>query len=98
MRALGSGGLVVSALGLGCMGYGSAREGADRRTMITVIRTAVERGVTFRSDARARIRRPRRLRPRARLHGLWQRPRRRGPSNDDHGDPDGRRAGGDVPI
>ena len=46
-RILGHSGLVVSALGLGCMGYGNARDGADRQTMITVIRTAVERGVTF---------------------------------------------------
>jgi aryl-alcohol dehydrogenase-like predicted oxidoreductase len=40
--------LEVSALGLGCMGmsfgYG---EPADKRAMITLIRTAVERGVTF---------------------------------------------------
>jgi aryl-alcohol dehydrogenase-like predicted oxidoreductase len=47
VRALGPDGLVVSALGLGCMGYGSAREGADRHTMIAVIRAAVERGVTL---------------------------------------------------
>jgi aryl-alcohol dehydrogenase-like predicted oxidoreductase len=47
-RTLGSGGLEVSALGLGCMGmsfgYGPA---ADRQEMIALIRTAVERGVTF---------------------------------------------------
>jgi aryl-alcohol dehydrogenase-like predicted oxidoreductase len=47
-RKLGSSGLEVSALGLGCMGmsfgYGPA---ADRREMIALVRTAVERGVTF---------------------------------------------------
>jgi aryl-alcohol dehydrogenase-like predicted oxidoreductase len=47
-RKLGSSGLEVSALGLGCMGmsfgYGPA---ADKREMITLVRTAVERGVTF---------------------------------------------------
>ena len=38
----------VSAIGLGCMGmslgYGSA---ADKKEMIALIRSAVERGVTF---------------------------------------------------
>jgi len=47
-RTLGRGNLEVSALGLGCMGmsfgYGPA---ADRREMISLLRTAVERGVTF---------------------------------------------------
>jgi Predicted oxidoreductases (related to aryl-alcohol dehydrogenases) len=47
-RNLGKSGLEVSALGLGCMGmsfgYGPA---ADKREMITLIRNAVERGVTF---------------------------------------------------
>jgi aryl-alcohol dehydrogenase-like predicted oxidoreductase len=47
-RVLGSGNLEVSALGLGCMGmsfgYGPA---ADKREMISLIRAAVERGVTF---------------------------------------------------
>src|SRR5512136_2848811 len=47
-RSLGSSGLEVSALGLGCMGmsfgYGPA---ADRQEMIALIRSAVERGVTF---------------------------------------------------
>lgn len=42
-RKLGQG-LEVSALGLGCMGYGEA---ADTKEMIALIRTAVERGVTF---------------------------------------------------
>ena len=47
-RKLGKSGLEVSALGLGCMGmsfgYGPA---ADKQEMIALIRTAVERGVTF---------------------------------------------------
>jgi aryl-alcohol dehydrogenase-like predicted oxidoreductase len=47
-RKLGKSGLEVSALGLGCMGmsfgYGPA---ADTQEMIGLIRTAVERGVTF---------------------------------------------------
>ncbi len=47
-RILGKSNLEVSALGLGCMGmsfgYGPA---ADKREMIALIRTAVERGVTF---------------------------------------------------
>ena len=47
-RMLGKNGLEVSALGLGCMGmstnYGPAE---DRQKMIALMRTAVERGVTF---------------------------------------------------
>jgi aryl-alcohol dehydrogenase-like predicted oxidoreductase len=47
-RKLGNGGLEVSALGLGCMGmsfgYGPA---ADKKEMISLIRTAVDRGITF---------------------------------------------------
>jgi len=47
-RILGKSGLEVSALGLGCMGlsygYGPA---TDRPEAISLIRTAVERGVTF---------------------------------------------------
>ena len=47
-RKLGSSGLEVSALGLGCMGmsyaYGPA---SDKIEMISLIRSAVERGVTF---------------------------------------------------
>src|SRR4030095_14063594 len=47
-RTLGKSGLEVSALGLGCMGmsfgYGPA---ADTQEMIALIRSAVERGVTF---------------------------------------------------
>src|SRR5262244_3811197 len=47
-RKLGKSGLEVSAIGLGCMGmsfgYGPA---SDRKEMISLIRSAVERGVTF---------------------------------------------------
>ena len=47
-RILGKNGLEVSALGLGCMGmsfsYGPPK---DKQEMITLIRTAVEHGVTF---------------------------------------------------
>src|SRR5512137_2275826 len=47
-RTLGSSSLEVSALGLGCMGmsYGYGPAG-DRQEMISLIRSAVERGVTF---------------------------------------------------
>jgi aryl-alcohol dehydrogenase-like predicted oxidoreductase len=47
-RKLGTNGLEVSAIGLGCMGmsfaYGPA---SDKKEMIKLIRSAVERGVTF---------------------------------------------------
>src|ERR1700691_5306392 len=47
-RKLGKSGLEVSALGLGCMGmsfgYGPPK---DKREMISVIRSAVELGITF---------------------------------------------------
>jgi aryl-alcohol dehydrogenase-like predicted oxidoreductase len=47
-RKLGNSGLEVSAIGLGCMGmsfaYGPA---GDKREMISLLRLAVERGVTF---------------------------------------------------
>ena len=46
-RQLGSNGLEVSALSLGCMGYGEARLLRDRTEMIGLIRKAVERGVDF---------------------------------------------------
>jgi aryl-alcohol dehydrogenase-like predicted oxidoreductase len=47
-RTLGSGNLEVSAIGLGCMGmsFGFGAP-ADKREMISLIRAAVERGVTF---------------------------------------------------
>src|SRR6187549_1601402 len=47
-RKLGNSNLEVSALGLGCMGmsfgYGPAQ---DKNEMISLIRSAVEKGVTF---------------------------------------------------
>lgn len=47
-RKLGNSGLEVSAIGLGCMGmsfgYGPP---ADKGEMISLIRTAVDRGVAF---------------------------------------------------
>ena len=46
-RKLGNSGLEVSALSLGCMGYGKARELQDRTEMIGLIRKAVERGIDF---------------------------------------------------
>ena len=53
-RQLGTSGLEVSALGLGCMGlsfgYGPAAETKDA---IALIRTAVDRGVTFFDTAEA---------------------------------------------
>jgi aryl-alcohol dehydrogenase-like predicted oxidoreductase len=53
-RKLGKSGLEVSALGLGCMGmsygYGPA---ADKQEMISLIRSAVERGITFFDSAEA---------------------------------------------
>jgi len=53
-RKLGNSKLEVSALGLGCMGmsfgYGPA---ADKQEMISLIRSAVERGVTFFDTAEA---------------------------------------------
>jgi len=53
-RKLGNSGLEVSALGLGCMGMSSAYgPAADKLEMIALIRTAVERGVTFFDTAEA---------------------------------------------
>ena len=46
-RKLGNIGLEVSALSLGCMGYGQARQLRDRAEMIALMRKAVERGVDF---------------------------------------------------
>ena len=47
-RKLGISGLEVSALGLGCMGMSfSYGPPADKQEMIALLRTAVERGVTF---------------------------------------------------
>jgi aryl-alcohol dehydrogenase-like predicted oxidoreductase len=53
-RKLGNSNLEVSAIGLGCMGmsfgYGPA---ADKQEMISLIRSAVERGITFFDTAEA---------------------------------------------
>jgi Aldo/keto reductase family len=47
-RTLGSNGLQVSAIGLGCMAMtGGYSETPDRQEMISLLRTAVELGVTF---------------------------------------------------
>lgn len=47
-RKLGNSGLEVSAVGLGCMGMSSSYgPPADRQEMISLLRSAVERGVTF---------------------------------------------------
>ena len=56
-RRLGNSNLEVSALGLGCMsmsfGYGPP---ADTQEMISLIRRAVERGVTFFDTADSAVR------------------------------------------
>jgi aryl-alcohol dehydrogenase-like predicted oxidoreductase len=47
-RKLGKSNLEVSAIGLGCMGMSSAYGSPpDKQEMITLLRTAVERGITF---------------------------------------------------
>ena len=47
-RKLGKSNLEVSAIGLGCMGMSfSYGPPADKKEMISLIRSAVERGVTF---------------------------------------------------
>src|SRR5881409_1177315 len=53
-RKLGKSNLEVSALGLGCMGMSfSYGPPADKQEMISLIRSAVERGVTFFDTAEA---------------------------------------------
>jgi aryl-alcohol dehydrogenase-like predicted oxidoreductase len=53
-RKLGKSGLEVSALGLGCMGMSFAFPPfPEKKEMISLIRTAVERGVTFFDTAEA---------------------------------------------
>ncbi|MFY9716949.1 MAG: aldo/keto reductase [Thermoplasmata archaeon] len=53
-RSLGTSGLEVSALGLGCMGLSFAYgRTPDRREMISLLRTAVDLGVTFFDTAEA---------------------------------------------
>ncbi len=53
-RKLGKSSLEISAIGLGCMGmswsYGPAK---DRQEMISLLRAAVERGVTFFDTAKS---------------------------------------------
>jgi aryl-alcohol dehydrogenase-like predicted oxidoreductase len=47
-RTLGTNGLKVSAIGLGCMSMtGGYSDTPDRQEMISLVRTAVDRGVTF---------------------------------------------------
>ena len=47
-RTLGTNGLEVSAIGLGCMSMtGGYSDSPDRQEMISLVRTAVDRGVTF---------------------------------------------------
>src|SRR3990170_3086977 len=53
-RKLGNSNLEVSAIGLGCMGMSSSYGPAqDKQQMISLIRTAVERGATFFDTAEA---------------------------------------------
>src|SRR5271165_877628 len=48
-RKLGKSNLEVSTLGLGCMGmsFSYAPPAKDKQEMISLLRTAVERGITF---------------------------------------------------
>ncbi len=53
-RTLGKSGLQVSAIGFGCMGMtGVYNAPADRRNMISLVRAAVDLGVTFFDTAEA---------------------------------------------
>ena len=53
-RTLGKSGLEVSAIGFGCMGMtGVYNAPADRQNMISLVRAAVDRGVTFFDTAEA---------------------------------------------
>jgi len=53
-RILGKSGLEVSAIGLGCMGMSFAYgPPPDKKAMITLLRTAMERGITFFDTAEA---------------------------------------------
>src|SRR5262245_17729397 len=48
MRKLGKSNLEVSALGLGCMGMSTSYNPIpDKHEMISLLRTALERGITF---------------------------------------------------
>lgn len=46
-RVLGSSGLEVSALGLGCMRMSFADKPTDKKEMITFLRQAIDKGITF---------------------------------------------------
>ena len=46
-RTLGSSGLNVSAIGLGCMGISQSSVPPPTRRMVTFLRQAVEHGITF---------------------------------------------------
>ena len=46
-RTLGKSNLEVSAMGLGCMGMSFGYGPPDKKEMISLIRAAVDRGVTF---------------------------------------------------
>ena len=53
-RILGKSGLEVSAIGLGCMGLSFAYgEAPERSASIALLRSAVDRGVTFFDTAEA---------------------------------------------
>ena len=53
-RKLGSSNLEVSAIGMGCMGFSfGLGPAADKEQGISVIRVAVERGITFFDTAEA---------------------------------------------
>ena len=53
-RTLGKSGLEVSAIGFGCMGMtGVYNAPADRQNMISLVRAAVDLGVTFFDTAEA---------------------------------------------
>ena len=53
-RKLGNSGLEVSALGFGCMGLNFLDgKGLDNKDAITLLRNAVERGITFFDTAEA---------------------------------------------
>ena len=46
-RKLGNSNLEVSAIGLGCMGMSFLRPAEGQQEMISLLRAAVDRGVTF---------------------------------------------------
>src|SRR3954464_14717726 len=56
-RTLGREGLVVSAIGLGCMGMSQSYGAADRDESLATVRRALDLGVTFLSPSHASRRR-----------------------------------------